>query len=512
MTTTRDPALRNRMIRVLAMQRALASESDALRRDVGPQWSAEAATTIVPEEIDRWRVVVVTGGDPPPSVYNPPEMHGLTAACLAAEATVNHCSSVASDKDTTKLALDAAIAAVGNAGGNLLREALVCAERLRWVLARYIPDVRKVYEELGDDVPELVPAELLGSLLERWAEEREAVKTQGLAALVSRPSPGVEIGQYLERAVFYGEEARAPDVRRDPVGYADAAMRLAAQWCARMRSACKHAGVTLYENLDSKIDGLVAMKSIAEVVEGDPTDPAKVAEAVGDRLCTATDTQRDLEAQLEATRLANLSAESSSSHKPGDTIALWTDLRGTRGLVLTACGRVCVAHPTVGLIWASQRAGSGVGPAAASAWPVRLIALGNFDGDGLETPLVAGLINELEAAHTRVVKLEAEVAELVARDDRRAALVEALGLKPETSWSEAVGLAARMRDIGRVVWLKHPSPGAYGRLQVKLEHLLLEHNTTMCSHDDVGRPGCCICDPDARKTCAQQRADIEAGA
>lgn len=84
-----------------------------------------------------------------------------------------------------------------------------------------------------------------------------------------------------------------------------------------------------------------------------------------------------------------------SPHKVGDTISLWTDLRGTAGLVLTRCGRICVAHPTVGLIWASSRPGPGIGPSA-DAWPVRLLALGSFEGEDLNTPLVDGLIAEVE--------------------------------------------------------------------------------------------------------------------
>lgn len=89
--------------------------------------------------------------------------------------------------------------------------------------------------------------------------------------------------------------------------------------------------------------------------------------------------------------------EPPSPHKVGDTIELWTDMRGTRALVLTKCGRVCVAHPTIGLIWASSRPGPGIGPGA-DGWPVRILALGGVDGDPMESPLVAGLLRRREVA------------------------------------------------------------------------------------------------------------------
>lgn len=51
------------------------------------------------------------------------------------------------------------------------------------------------------------------------------------------------------------------------------------------------------------------------------------------------------------------------SVEPGDTFAAWPDLRGRSGLVACADGRLCYAHPTVGLIWLG--AGEpGIGPGA----------------------------------------------------------------------------------------------------------------------------------------------------
>lgn len=100
-----------------------------------------------------------------------------------------------------------------------------------------------------------------------------------------------------------------------------------------------------------------------------------------------------------------------SPHKVGDTIELWTDMRGTRALVLTKCGRVCIAHPTIGLIWASSRPGPGIGPGA-DGWPVRILALGGVDGDPMESPLVAGLIAEVERLAGAAATLKAIAVQL----------------------------------------------------------------------------------------------------
>ena len=82
------------------------------------------------------------------------------------------------------------------------------------------------------------------------------------------------------------------------------------------------------------------------------------------------------------------------SVEPGDTFAAWPDLRGRSGLVACADGRLCYAHPTVGLIWLG--AGEpGIGPGA-EAYPVRAVARVERTSD-LELQVVQDLARALEA-------------------------------------------------------------------------------------------------------------------
>lgn len=115
----------------------------------------------------------------------------------------------------------------------------------------------------------------------------------------------------------------------------------------------------------------------------------------------------DLQVDAAALYAAALQPQPGPAVKPGDTFRTWDELRGTSGLALTACGNVCHVHPAVGLIWATE-GGEGVGPATAATFPVRLLALGRFDGEDLEAPLVAALVAEVERLAQRLRAADAD--------------------------------------------------------------------------------------------------------
>ena len=213
-----------RMIKVLAPQRALASESEALRREVGPQWSAEAST-IDPKAVEAVEVHV---GRRAPTTD--PLIDAVAWAEQRAAAVV--AAPLGSIQQRAEVGL------LETAFGGVLRECVVAGERLRLILERYVVESRKIEESTGERPPELTSAELLSSLLGRWAEERGAVQARGASALVDSAHEAEQV-------------------------------KLANKAMAR------------------------ALTSIAEVVCGDTMDLRKLTELVGDLACRANES-RDL--------------------------------------------------------------------------------------------------------------------------------------------------------------------------------------------------------------------------
>ena len=103
----------------------------------------------------------------------------------------------------------------------------------------------------------------------------------------------------------------------------------------------------------------------------------------------------------EALALVERAAAQPPAVQVGAEVASWEDLRGTTGLALTAQGRVCHVHPTVGLIWALDAPGQAIGPTD-GAYPVRVLALGAIE---LAEPHERLLAQEVERQAARAVDL-----------------------------------------------------------------------------------------------------------
>lgn len=123
-----------------------------------------------------------------------PADDALGAAIAAGETAAAGCVRAISDGARERV-ISAWRELVESALGGILRESIVSAERVRLVLARYVAEARNVEEATGTRPAELTDAELLSSLLDRWAEERRGVAERGLVGLV-RPTPTAEIEQY----------------------------------------------------------------------------------------------------------------------------------------------------------------------------------------------------------------------------------------------------------------------------------------------------------------------------
>ena len=161
------------IVQALALRSAAAGASGALASSHGTDWPARVSVREL-EESGRYRVTVHGPGDPPPGDLGAAVLHaeGCAARVLAAPS--------GSSLQRAELGL------LESALGGVLRECVVAGERLRLVLERYVREGLNVEESTGERPPELTSAELLSSLLGRWAEVRVA----GDRDPVKNPRPG----------------------------------------------------------------------------------------------------------------------------------------------------------------------------------------------------------------------------------------------------------------------------------------------------------------------------------